>query len=255
MSFLFGAITFLVLDAELAELNRFVSLTDKVQKAAEGRGAKWGFHDLYLLNDPHVASTLGLNTKQQQDVAKLTQQYLEKIALTIRERKINRIKSSSGAVAKVIDGPRQQLDKLYADKALDSLSKQQRARLVQIKLQLRSVEIFYYREVLDQLSVTDQQKQRLEKYRHEIAQQTQRWRLKRETCGVSSAEATKAIDAILDSHRNRVVALLSREQHDIYKRLTGIKIGFQRADLRLSLKVNSEYEQSKKTTRASFPEK
>ena len=119
---------------------------------------------------------------------------------------------------------------------MDLLTPAQKLRVAQIKLRLRSAEVFFYREILDKLQVTRDQKLEFERFRNEIGEKTGVIRLQRKQGELKPPAAAARIDEILDSYFRQLVSTLDERQQASLNALLGKPIEFKRSDVQMILK-------------------
>ncbi len=205
-------------------------------------GVLWGYQVIFLLNDPAVQHEIDLTPQQRIAMRRLSDAYLD--ATVGRPRDAAEGKTT---LSEKSDSAREAFWKLVAEnvktfgaKSVGILSQKQKARMVQVVFQLRSVEIFHYPEVAKCLRLTEGQTAEIERIRTSVIEEARALQSEfmRKKWDRRSFDAS--VDRLMEHAKSRAVRTLTDIQRETLAQIEGRKNGFSRWQLVMEIRKSRD---------------
>lgn len=204
-------------------------------KSELGFGLRWGYSVLFLVNEKNVQKELQLTPEQMLAITRFAGEYLDSLRLFAEENR-ETINGKPGPVQ--ADRMREKQTALlikYGDASLNVLSAEQQRRLEQVAFQLCGFEAFRYREVMEDLNLSETQKSQIVSIRNWLISECKAVHSEHVQQRHDVSGFREAVDRILAEAKERSLATLTPEQRQLFKSMEGPRIGFARHDLAMRI--------------------
>jgi hypothetical protein len=202
-------------------------------------GAKWGYYYFLLLMDPHVQKEMKLTPSQFNGIDALKGEFFDR---SDRQRKIELARNREELFPKkepmspIQEESSGDIFGLLSNKAVTLLTDRQKTRLGQVILQLRSVEIFFYREIAKYLEFNQRQTKETDAIRLWLIDEATKLHARYIMDEKNSQEFQKQTVKLFQEGRSRVLKTFTPEQLRRLKSLEGEAISFDQTHLKFEIR-------------------